>query len=258
MVERTTKLRCKIVAWADIQKLFFPVVERLRKLEDDARTRTAGSQPVPGVKVYDMTLWLPSALKQRAGGASADDGCSDDILMCEYRLRVGQANEALHDIRRHLLVRSHLYQLKDRFVRGVRANTRSKTKIDEVDERIRRSAAQYRDARKALVVLGRKLKRREWEATLKELKPEDVRGMPKQEVGDPMRRQGKKMKQASSAATEAVETEAIATTAVKSRRGKKKRKVERPMSWIWLAQIQGEKTGDPEQMGEGTYRRVGS
>ncbi|KAJ7511255.1 hypothetical protein B0H11DRAFT_1700222, partial [Mycena galericulata] len=215
MVERSGKLRRKIVAWMDIQKAFFPVVESLRQLEDLARARAARSQVVPGLKVYEMTLWLPSELKRRAGGAHGDDGCTHDILHCEYRMRVGQANEALHDVRRHLLVRTHLYHLKDRYVRGVRGNTRSKTKIDDVDERIRRAAAQYRDAWKALGVLGPKVGRREWEATLKELKPEDVRGMPKVEEGDPMRQQGKKA-----------------------------------MSWIWLAQVEGRKEGDPEQMGE--------
>ncbi|KAJ7434249.1 hypothetical protein B0H11DRAFT_2258549 [Mycena galericulata] len=231
-VERSSKLRCKIVAWMDIQKVFFPVVEGLRKLEDIARAQTAHTQVVPGVKVHEMMLWLPSALKRRPGGAHAEDGCTSDILMCEYRLRVGQANEALHDVRRHLLVRTHLYHLKDRYARGVRANTRSNTKIEE-----------------ALGVLGARVGQREWEAALKELKPEDVRGMPKTEEGDPMRQQGKKVKQAKSAATEAVETEKVATKAVGSRAGKR-RKVERAMSWIWLAQVQGRKEGDPEQMGE--------
>ena len=36
MVERTSKLRRKIFAWMDIQKMFFPIVDALRKLEDSA------------------------------------------------------------------------------------------------------------------------------------------------------------------------------------------------------------------------------
>ena len=193
MVERTSKLRRKIFAWRDIQAMFFPVVESLRKLEDAGRARAAGSQPIPGVKVHEIALWLPSALKRRAGGASAEDGCTDEILMYEYRMRVGEANEALHNIRRHLLVRAHLYQLKDRYARGVKANTRSNTKIELVDERIRRAAAQYRDAWGALRVLGKKLKRREWEATLKELGADDVRGMPRTTQGNEARQRGEKV-----------------------------------------------------------------
>ncbi|KAJ7457113.1 hypothetical protein FB451DRAFT_1047708 [Mycena latifolia] len=195
MVERTSKLRRKIFTWMDIQKLFFPVVETLRKREDEERARIAALQAVPSVKVYDIALWLLSALKRRQGGANPDDGCTTNILLCEYHLRVGQANEALHDVRRHLLVRTHLYQVKDRFSRGVKRNTRSKTKIDVVEECIRRAAAQYRAAWAALKVLGARVGRREWEATLKELTPDDVRGMPRSEQGDAIRQAGGSKKQ---------------------------------------------------------------
>ncbi|KAJ7094134.1 hypothetical protein C8R44DRAFT_645647, partial [Mycena epipterygia] len=199
LIERTSKLRRKIFTWAEIQKLFFPVVETLRKQEDDAQAHAAGSQPVPGLKVQELTLWLPSALKRRAGRGSDADGCTPDVLSCEYCLRVGQANEALHDVRRQLLVRTHLYKLKDHYTRGVKANTCSKTKIDMVDEGIRRAAAQYRDAWAALGVLGRKLGRQEWEATLKELKHEDVRSQPRSAEGDAVGQQGGTKKAAAAA-----------------------------------------------------------
>ncbi|KAJ7478021.1 hypothetical protein B0H11DRAFT_1726119 [Mycena galericulata] len=207
MVERSSKLHRKIFAWIDIQTLFFPIVETLRKEEDTARARTAGSQPVPGLKVHEISLWLPSALKRRAGGAGSEDGCTEAVLTFEYRMRVRQANEALHDVRRNLLVRTHLYTVKDRFARGVKTNTRSQTKLDAVEERIRRAAAAYHDAWAALKVLGQRLKRKEWEVALKQLSVEDVRGMPRTEIV-------------------------------------------RPMSWIWLAQRQGAKPGDPEQEDE--------
>ncbi|KAJ6532232.1 hypothetical protein DFH09DRAFT_1092897 [Mycena vulgaris] len=263
MVERTSKLRRKIFAWTDIQRLFFPIVETLRKKEDEGRARTAGSQPVPGVKVYEITLWLPSGLKRRAGGASTEDGCTVEILTCEYRLRVGQANEALHDIRRHLLVRTHLYALKDRYARGVKSNTRSKTKIDVVEEWIRRAAAQYRDAWAALGVLGKRLGRQEWAATLKELAADDVRGMPRKEQHDAARQAGVP-RGAVARAVERLLLEASkkgkrrggrrsgrgeATGAMATARGKK-RKIVRPMSWIWLAQVESRKEGEPEQEDE--------
>ncbi|KAJ6499776.1 hypothetical protein DFH09DRAFT_1336417 [Mycena vulgaris] len=260
MVERTSKLRRKIFAWIDIQRLFFPIVETLRKIEDAERTRTAGSQPVPGVKVHEITLWLPSGLKRRAGGASAEDGCTMEIMTCEYRLRVGQANEALHDIRRHLLVRTHLYALKDRYARGVKSNTRSKTKIDVVEERIRRAASQYRDAWAALGVLGKRLGRQEWASTLKELAPDDVRGMPRREQHDVSRQAGAP-KGVVARAVERLLQEAAkkgkrrrgrrgqATGAMATARGKK-RKIVRSMSWIWLAQVESRKEGEPEQADE--------
>lgn len=163
---------------------------------------------------------------------------------------MGQANEALHDVRRHLLVRTHLYKLKDRYARGVKANTRSKTKIAVVDERIRRVAAQYRDAWSALKVLGPKVKRREWEATLKELKHEDVRGQPRQKQGDAVRQAGGTKKAAEAA--RAAEDEREGRTETVTTADGKRRKVVRAVSWIWLALAQGRKEGEPQPLDEGT------
>ncbi|KAJ6575718.1 hypothetical protein DFH09DRAFT_1260865 [Mycena vulgaris] len=228
MVERTSKLRRKIFAWIDIQKMSFPIVETLRKLEDDARARTAGSQPVPGVK------------GGRRMGAPRISSCASTA--CGW----GRPTRLCTTVRRHLL-------LKDRFSRGVRANTRSKTKIEIVDERIRRAAAQYRDAWEALGVLGPKVARREWQGTLKELRPDDVRGMPKSEQGDAVRQAGgtEKASVAVRALQAAREGVLPATQGVPTAPGrKKKRKVVRPISWIWIAQRQGRKAGEPEQQDE--------
>ncbi|KAJ7713623.1 hypothetical protein B0H16DRAFT_1341291, partial [Mycena metata] len=173
MVERTTKLRRKIFAWIEVQTKFFPALADRREQEDEARARAAASQVVPGVKVYDIALWLPSAL----GGLRRDDGqamCKPDVLGHEYQ-RVGQAHENLHEIRCLLLVRTHLYKLKDAHARGVKANTRSSDKIAALNDRVKRSAAAYRAARAALVLLGHVLKRRDWEWELLELKEEDRR-----------------------------------------------------------------------------------
>ncbi|KAJ6471701.1 hypothetical protein DFH09DRAFT_1344088 [Mycena vulgaris] len=189
MVERTAKLRRKIFAWIDVQAKFFPELVRVRELEDDTRRHTAGTQPVPGIKVSDLTLWLPSAIAASPGGGSDMSSCKTEIMEHEYRLRVGQANEALHEVRRLLLVRTHLYKLKDTHSRGVRANTRSADKIAALNDRIRRAAAQYRAARATLETLGR------------ELKEEDVRGLPRSHFGDPLRQAGKKARKAGQSRT---------------------------------------------------------
>ncbi|KAJ7495442.1 hypothetical protein FB451DRAFT_1077072 [Mycena latifolia] len=212
MVERTAKLRRKIFAWIDLQAGFFPELVRVRQLQDQARARSAGTQPVPGIKVSDVALWLPSAIAAAAGAGREVPSCTIDIKQHEYRLRVGQGNEALHEVRRLLLVRTHLYKLKDTHSRGVRANMRSGDKIAALNDRIRRAAAQYRAARKALVTLGRALKRNEWERTLQELKEEDVRGLPR------------------------------------ARRAEKE-KEQRPISWIWITQEYD--PGNDEAMTEG-------
>ncbi|KAJ6538207.1 hypothetical protein DFH09DRAFT_1249732 [Mycena vulgaris] len=223
MVERTAKLRRKIFAWIDVQAKFFPELVRVRESEDDARRRTAGTQPVPGIKVSDLALWLPSAIAAAPGGGRDVPSCKTEIMEHEYRLRVGQANEALHEVRRLLLVRTHLYKLKDTHSRGVRANTRSADKIAALNDRIRRAAAQYRAARATLETLGRVLKLNEWSWTLQELKEEDVRGLPRSHFGDPLRQAGKKARKAGQSRTKKARIE----------------REERPLSWIWIAR--GEK-----------------
>ncbi|KAJ6600930.1 hypothetical protein B0H10DRAFT_1824120, partial [Mycena sp. CBHHK59/15] len=154
MLERTSKLRRKIFAWMDIQVLFFPRFTRVRDLEDEVRACAAKTQPIPGVKVHEITLWLPSAISGQAGSSSEDVPCSREVCKFEYRLRVGQAHEALHEVRWQLLVCTHLYKLKDNHSRRVKANTRSQDKIDALNDRIQRAAEQYRAAWRALIALG--------------------------------------------------------------------------------------------------------
>ncbi|KAJ7818926.1 hypothetical protein B0H13DRAFT_2132258 [Mycena leptocephala] len=229
MIERTSKLRRKIVSWIDVQTKFFPGLATVRELEDAARARAARSQAVPGIKVSDIGLWLPSTIA--AAPPRSDVLCKDDICDHEYRMRVGQAHEALDEVRRLLLVRTHQYKLKDVHARGVRANTRSNEKIAALNDRVKRAAASYRAARKALVALGRTLKRDEWQVQLRELKEDDVRGLPRARFSDPDRK--KKQKEA-------------------TRREAKKAKLdaERPPSWIWISEGISGDPGDRQAMNE--------
>jgi hypothetical protein len=159
-----------------------------------------------------MALWLPLDIKEHVK-------CDIELYEYEFRLREVQAHEALDDLRHELLICTHLYKYKDRFARGVKANTRCQTKITTVEEKNRQSAARYRAARKALVGLGRVLKKTEWESTLLPLAAEDVRGMPRALFQDPERKKWlmKKGPEARRKAKKAGE-EAKAT-----------------MSWIWRA-----------------------
>ncbi|KAJ7106182.1 hypothetical protein C8R44DRAFT_886074 [Mycena epipterygia] len=183
MVERTSKLRHKIGAWKEHQERFFPRAIWLREKEDATQARSAGTAPVPGVKVHEFELWMPSAM-MKSVAAWCRPHCSKESQQFEYRLRVGQANEGLHDIRQQLLVRTHMYKYKDKNKRGVWASMRSNDKIDAVNDCIRRAVAQYRAARLELVSLGKALDEHAWEVTLKELKDEDVWGRPRLTIGD--------------------------------------------------------------------------
>jgi hypothetical protein len=230
MIERTSKLRRKIFAWIDVQTKFFPGLAIVRELEDAARARAAQSQTVPGIKVSDIALWLPSAIA--ASPPRSDVVCKEDVLDHEYRMRVGQAHESLDEVRRLLLVRTYQYKLKDVHARGVRANTRSNEKIAALNDRVKRAAASYRTARKALVALGRRLKRNEWEVELRELKEDDVRGLSVAKFSDANWKQKKKKE---------------------TRRESKKAKLnaERPPSWIWINDGVRGNPGDTQAMNEG-------
>ncbi|KAF7377339.1 hypothetical protein MSAN_00154900 [Mycena sanguinolenta] len=173
MTERTSKLRRKIFAWIAIQTSFFPTLQNIRQSEDDERARLAESQAVPGINVTDIKLWLPSAIAAASPTIVRDVPVPPAVQQHEYRLRVGQAHEALHELRRLLLVRTHLYKLKDTHSRGVRANMRSHDKIAALNNQIQRAAAQYRVARAAVVTLAPILNCTGWQRTLKELKAED-------------------------------------------------------------------------------------
>ncbi|KAJ7145473.1 hypothetical protein C8R46DRAFT_966281 [Mycena filopes] len=223
MIERTSKLRRKIVAWTELQTKFFPGLTNVRELEDEERARNAGTAPIPGVDVYAIQLWLPSAIAADERVAR-DVPVKDDIYLHEYRLRVGQAEEGLHEVRRLLLVRTHVYQLKDEHSRGVRANMRSQDKIETLNDQTQRSAAQYRAAHNGLVSLGRELKRHEWERTLLDLKADDVRGLPQAKFHDPERK--------------------------KRKRRRRKARVQRPASWIWTTTGAEYNPGDGAAMNE--------
>jgi hypothetical protein len=180
MTERANKLRRKLLTWMDSQVLFMPQVALLRAEEDWARMKISATQSQPGIQVQHMALWLPSAIK----GVE----CDVELYEYEFRLREAQAHEALDDVRHQLLLRTHHYKFKDRFSRGVRANTRLQTKIKVVDERIRRMSERYRAARRALEGLGKRLKKTEWALKLLPLSAEDVRGMPRALFQDPERK----------------------------------------------------------------------
>ncbi|KAJ6619583.1 hypothetical protein B0H10DRAFT_2216646 [Mycena sp. CBHHK59/15] len=211
---------------------FVPHVTRVRDLEDEARARAAKTQPIPGVKVHEITLWLPSAISGQVGSSSEDVPCSREVCKFEYCLCVGQVHEALHEVRQQLLVRTHLYKLKDNHSRGVKANTRSQDKIDALNDRIQRAAEQYHAAWWVLIALGRVLKEKEWERVLKPLHEDDVRGLLWAMFSDPERQNGRKSI---------------------SKRKAKKAKIVRQVSWIWIAQSQERRLGEPPVMNEGEH-----
>jgi hypothetical protein len=227
LLERSNKLGRKITEWLKIRESFTPMVARLRMEDDQARAVAARLQPTPALPVHAVKLWLPSRL---AGTPTADVKMSH--ARYEFALRVGQAHAALAELRRLLLVRTAKYKYKDEFQHGVAAITRGKTSIAQVDERIRRIAAQYRAARAALVSLGPVLNETDWKLQLHVLAPDDVRQRPRATFSDPKHKSRLKRKRGETLAHAAAER-------------RKKKDEERQASWIWRSVLTAEEGSEP-------------
>jgi hypothetical protein len=206
MLERCSKARRKILSWMETQTQFMPEVSVLRAASAAKRAQDSGTKPVAGELVQDIPLLLPSQLPR-------DVACLRELQDFEFRLWKGQAHEALHELRHQLLVRTHAYKYKDKNILGVRDTMRSLTKIEGIDDKIKRASTTYRVAHTALGILGERLEQPGWDVVLKVLKLEDVRQMPEGTFCKP----GKRRKETASA---------------KKRRRKEERT---PLSWIWLA-----------------------
>jgi hypothetical protein len=231
MVERSSKLRRKIFVWIDVQAKFFPGLENVREREDQVRAQASTAEAIPGIPVSEIKLWLPSTVAAEAGEVRREVPFDATTYHHEYRLWVGQAEEALHEVRCLLLVRTHVYKLKDTHTRGVRANGRSQDKIAALNGQVQRAADQYRAARVALVALGGVLKLNEWEHSLKVLAVDDVCGLPAAKFHDPERKNKKRRR---------------------TKKAKKDR--DRGASWIWVTQGEQYNPGNRAAMNEGTAR----
>ena len=135
---------------------------------------------ISGLRAQAIPLFLPSGLPK--GGPTPES-----LLIYEWKLRAGQAYDALHDIRHNLRLHSHLLKHKDRFARGVRHNTRANTTIARVQVKINLAALKYRAAWKALMTLGTKLTQipnLQWQVGLHFLADEDIRGLSEALMGD--------------------------------------------------------------------------
>ncbi|KAF9458821.1 hypothetical protein BDZ94DRAFT_1172825 [Collybia nuda] len=175
ILERSNLLRRKIGIWTDEQILHMPQAapERMK------HSRKASPDGVTPTKVTNMPLFLPSALSKIANVDKA-------LCAFEWKLREGQAYDALEEMRHVLRLRTHMYKHKDRFSQGVKANTRSNVAIVQATARINRSAEKYRAARAALASLapGLELEHPMWEYALRKLEQDDIRGLSEGLYGD--------------------------------------------------------------------------
>jgi hypothetical protein len=110
----------------------------------------------------------------------------------EWDMRIGQAQDALNDLRSALRLRSFLYSQKDRYSRGQRENNKSHTLIQRCESRVLLFVKTYRRAREAIESLSRPLSRSGWEGQLPALNDGDVKGMTETALRDAEEPEGTK------------------------------------------------------------------
>jgi hypothetical protein len=169
ILERANKLHRRIDAWSEIQHLYMPGVASLRAKED----KDGGGKALDATS---LILYMPS---QIIGLVE----CNQSFFDFEWRLRFAQAHDALHDIRRLLVVRSRLHRSKLRFARGQSHNTRSVTILNRINQRIDFSVKRYRDTRFLLEQLAQKVLKVGWEEQLRTLLDEDIRPLDEGDSG---------------------------------------------------------------------------
>lgn len=128
----------------------------------------------------EMPEKIPLILPSKIESTRRDAVCLHHVAEYERQLRLAQLQDSLIELRRvrrirHTLLMNHRTQVAGQ---GQRANTRSRTVISSVDERISKFAQRYRVAYNALVRLDQN---GEWRKTYLELKDEDNRGPGKED-----------------------------------------------------------------------------
>lgn len=126
--------------------------------------------------IYDTALYLPSSLL-------AITLCDPVLQRHEFRLREAQAYDALHELRQHLRLQTHMYKYKDKNVVGQRASTRQQGLINRVDRKVQISAKKYCTARTALSNLSNRVGEHMWKARLLPLLDDDIRRLQDDQVG---------------------------------------------------------------------------
>ncbi|KAF7984577.1 hypothetical protein HWV62_13799 [Athelia sp. TMB] len=215
--ERKTALKVKVKSWTDIQELYMPEVTPLR-----SQLHSAALDSAHETQAYDIPLHLPSSLPSRIRTNAKLSGY-------EFRLRSAQAYEALEELRRHLLLRTHMYNFKDKNLKGQRANTRAGTLATRVLNKINVSGSKYTRARNAVASLALRTGAVGWDTQLKELSSDDVRAFTDEtEEAAMAHKPTKKQKEQAKALGE----------------GKKK------LSWIWKVSRGGADVEDTEGVQE--------
>ncbi|KAG1768259.1 hypothetical protein EV702DRAFT_1253460 [Suillus placidus] len=171
--DRTNVLQCKIEQWCQVQVLYMPSMASIRT------ARSSSTNPSNEEKTYEIRLFLPSQLKEHAPDAI----CDKRLCQFEWKLRRAQVFDVLNDLRRHLLLHTHLYKFKNINIRGQRANTRAAAVIGKVEHNVIEAGERYRHAWTGLNYLCGTLAKDGWQTIFPILESAHVHGMSEGEAG---------------------------------------------------------------------------
>ncbi|KAJ8515159.1 hypothetical protein ONZ45_g7382 [Pleurotus djamor] len=144
IIERRNRLHRRIAAWRLVQQLYIPTVTPFILNDGHASD----------IDPECLHLYLPSAMMP---SDDAEALLPPELLRLaeyEWRLRYAQGLDHLAELRRLLLLRSTMYQSKDRYSRGQYHSTRSATLLANVQARVNETRDRYRACYNALVKLN--------------------------------------------------------------------------------------------------------
>ncbi|KAI0259635.1 hypothetical protein BC834DRAFT_905195 [Gloeopeniophorella convolvens] len=155
-------LLLRINAWRTIQRLYMPFIPQVFEAADDASADIDTSRPEL------IPLHLPSSLPEHLRKA-----CGFDLVEKEARMRIGQAHDALNNLRRSLRVKMGLVRYKQIQINGPgqTQNTAARRIIGNLEAKQQGHIARYRAAYEALCVLDPD---GSWTEHLKKLRKSDI------------------------------------------------------------------------------------
>ncbi|KAJ8515113.1 hypothetical protein ONZ45_g7437 [Pleurotus djamor] len=141
--QRNTLLR-RILAWREIQRLHMPLVAL--DILPEAQFSSDAPESIPLFFTFGGMLLVTNVPSISAS--------VEGLRLKEARLRIGQANDSLKELRRLLRITMGMWDYKFTEVGfSQKGNTRSRAMINRFRTKVLRVAKRYRAARKALLAL---------------------------------------------------------------------------------------------------------
>jgi hypothetical protein len=177
--EKRNGLSRRITQWREVQLVYMPMVASLL-LETGTISLGTSDTSVGSELAEAIPLHLPSSLPSSLRNSSSQSSLAEK----EYRLRIGQADEGLEHIRHGRRMITGLIQFKKFNISGAgnKPNTRFRTIVNRLQNRIQRAADVYRTAYNALLILQPD---GDWKIRFRSLQPNDIRG-PGRQADDPL------------------------------------------------------------------------